>query len=279
MSSSNDLAENMASAESLIRRAAALGAQMVITPEMTTLIERGRGALLAKIYFEENDPNLPVFQALAKELDIWLVIGSMAVKRPDQSQDQLKSHTTDKIANRCYVISPNGHIAARYDKIHMFDVDLPGGESYRESQAYSAGERAVLAKTPWGPMGLTICYDVRFPGLYRKLAQAGASMLTVPAAFTEVTGQAHWHILLRSRAIENGAFIFAPAQSGNHVSASGDSRKTYGHSLIVDPWGNIIDDGGCDVGVTLAQIDLTLVEKARSRIPSLRHDRQFKLGE
>ncbi len=279
MSSGNDPAENMASAESLIRRAAAGGAQMVITPEMTTLIERGRGALLAKIYFEENDPGLPVFQALAEELDIWLVIGSMAVKVQDQSQDQLKGQAKDKIANRCYVISPDGHIAARYDKIHMFDVDLPGGESYRESQAYSAGERAVLAETPWGPMGLTICYDVRFPDLYRKLAQAGASMLTVPAAFTEVTGQAHWHILLRSRAIENGAFIFAPAQTGSHVSASGDSRKTYGHSLIVDPWGNIIDDGGCDVGVTLAQIDLTLAEKARSRIPSLRHDRQFKLGE
>ncbi|MCF6215237.1 MAG: carbon-nitrogen hydrolase family protein [Emcibacter sp.] len=271
MSSGNDVAENMASAEFLIRKAAAGGAQMVMTPEMTTLIERGRAALLAKIYFEENDPSLPVFQALAEELDIWLVIGSMAVKVTGNSQD--------KIANRCYVISPEGHIAARYDKIHMFDVDLPGGESYRESQAYSAGERAVLAKTPWGPVGLTICYDVRFPDLYRKLAQAGATMLTVPAAFTEVTGQAHWHILLRSRAIENGAFIFAPAQTGSHVSARGDSRKTYGHSLIVDPWGNIIDDGGCDVGVTLAQIDQSLVEKARSRIPSLRHDRPFKLGD
>jgi len=271
MSSTNDLAENMTSAESLIRRAAAGGAQMVITPEMTTLIELKRAALMDKIYFEENDPSLPVFQALAQELDIWLVIGSMAVKITDPP--------IAKIANRCYVISPEGNIVNHYDKIHMFDVDLPGGEQYRESEAYAAGERAVVTKTPWGPMGLTICYDVRFPHLYRRLAQAGGVMFGVPAAFTEVTGQAHWHVLLRSRAIENGAFIFAPAQTGSHVSADGGSRKTYGHSLIVDPWGNIIDDGGIDVGVTLAQVDLTLVEKARSRISSLRHDRQFEIGE
>ncbi|VAW03463.1 hypothetical protein MNBD_ALPHA01-1773 [hydrothermal vent metagenome] len=267
MSSTNQVAENMASATELIRKAAAQGADMVLTPEMTTLLELDRRALLDKIYFEPDDPSLPRFQALARELNIWLVIGSMAVK------------TKDKIANRSYVIAPTGDITARYDKIHMFDVDLPGGEQYRESRSYAAGDRAVLAQTPWGPLGLSICYDLRFAHLYRKLAQAGAGMLTVPAAFTQVTGQAHWHILLRARAIENGAFVFAPAQCGSHLSSSGVSRDTFGHALIVDPWGNIIDDGGEVAGVTVAEIDLTLVTAARERIPSLRHDRHIMLDQ
>jgi len=270
MSSSNLRAENMAAAEALIRRAAAQGAEMVMTPEMTPLLELDRAALLEKIYFEEDDPSLPVFQALAQELKIWLMIGSMAVKARDMG---------DKIANRCYVISPQGSLAARYDKIHMFDVDLPGGEKYRESRSYQAGDQAVLAKTPWGLMGLSICYDVRFPYLYRRLAQAGASMLTVPAAFTRVTGQAHWHVLLRARAIENGAFVFAPAQTGSHTNARGEARETFGHALMVDPWGNIIDDAGTEVGVMMAEIDLTLVEAARARIGSLGHDRYVELDE
>ncbi len=261
MSSTNDRAENMASAEALIRAAAAQGAQIILTPEMTTLIELDRTALLDKIYSEAEDPSLPVFQALAAELNIWLVIGSMAVR------------VGDRIANRCYVLSPDGRIAAYYDKIHMFDVDLPGGEQYRESRSYAAGERAVLATTPFGKIGLSICYDLRFPHLYRMLAQSGADILTVPAAFTQVTGKAHWHILLRARAIENGTFIFAPAQTGRHMSAAGETRETYGHSLFVDPWGNIIDDGGEDVGIIVAEIDPALCEKARSRIPSLKHDR------
>ncbi|HEC01464.1 MAG TPA: carbon-nitrogen hydrolase family protein [Sphingomonadales bacterium] len=261
MSSTNDRAENMASAETLIRAAAAQGAQIILTPEMTTLIELDRTALLDKIYSEAEDPSLPVFQALAAELNIWLVIGSMAVR------------VGDRIANRCYVLSPDGRIAAYYDKIHMFDVDLPGGEQYRESRSYAAGERAVLAATPFGKIGLSICYDLRFPHLYRMLAQGGADVLTVPAAFTQVTGKAHWHILLRARAIENGTFIFAPAQTGRHMSAAGETRETYGHSLFVDPWGNIIDDGGEDVGIIVAEIDPALCEKARSRIPSLKHDR------
>lgn len=255
----------MAVAQKLIREAASRGAEMVLTPEMTPLMEQGRTALLGKIYPQENDPDLPVFQALAQELDIWLVIGSMAVKQGD------------KIANRCFVLSPDGNIAAHYDKIHMFDVDLPGGEYHRESCAYDAGERAVVAETPWGKMGLSICYDLRFPRLYRMLAQSGASMLTVPAAFTAVTGRAHWHILLRARAIENGAFVFAPAQTGRHMSTGGDGRETFGHSLFIDPWGDIIDDGGADAGVTVAEIDLSLVERARSRIPSLKHDRTIML--
>lgn len=264
MSSTNEVAENMASAEALIREAAARGAKMVLTPEMTTLLELDRTALLGKIYTQDDDPSLPVFQDLARELDIRLVIGSMAIK------------VGDKIANRCFVIAPDGKIAAHYDKIHMFDVDLPGGEQYRESRSYAAGEQAVVTPTPWGNMGLSICYDLRFPHLYRRLSQSGAQMLAVPAAFTAVTGEAHWHILLRARAIENGAFIFAPAQTGSHTSARGDKRNTYGQSLLVDPWGDIIDDGGADVGVITAEIDLTLVEKARSRIPSLNHDRIIK---
>ena len=195
------------------------------------------------------------------------MIGSMAIK------------VQAKIANRCFLIAPDGRIAAQYDKIHMFDVDLPGGEQYRESRSYVAGAHAVAANTPWGQMGLSICYDVRFPDLYRKLAQAGALMLCVPSAFTAVTGKAHWHILLRSRAIENGAYVFAPAQTGSHVSAKGVSRDTYGHSLIVDPWGEIIADAGAAVGVIVAEIDPALVVKARSRIPSLGHDRIFGLDQ
>ena len=261
MSSTNQVAENMAAAERLIREAAAQGASLILTPEMTTLLELDRTALLGKIYSQGEDPSLPVFQALAKELNIWLVIGSMAIQ------------TGDKIANRCFVLSPDGHVVDQYDKIHMFDVDLPGGEAYRESRSYQAGDRAVTVATPWGALGLSICYDLRFPHLYRRLAQAGAGMIAVPAAFTKVTGQAHWHILLRARAIENGAFIFAPAQTGRHVNARGEGRETYGRSLLVDPWGDIIDDGGTDVGVIVAEIDPTLVDKARSRVPSLIHDR------
>lgn len=265
MSSTNRRAENMKSAEVLIRHAVTRGAEMVLTPEMTPLLELDRTALLGKIYSQDDDPSLPVFQALAKELNIWLVIGSMAIK------------VGDKIANRCFVISPDGRIIAHYDKIHMFDVDLPGGEQYRESRSYQAGAQAVVTATPWGNMGLSICYDLRFPHLYRMLSQAGACMLTVPAAFTAQTGKAHWHILLKARAIENGAFIFAPAQTGSHVNAKGNSRNTYGRSLLVDPWGDIIDDGGVDVGVMVAEIDLSLVEKARSRIPSLSHDRAIEM--
>ncbi len=270
MSSSNQRAENMISAEAMIRLAAAEGAGLVMTPEMTPLLELNRKALLGKIYTEDEDPSLATFRALARELKIWLMIGSMAV-RPSDDQDE-------KIANRCYVIAPDGAIAARYDKIHMFDVDLPSGEQYRESRSYQPGEMAVVTALPWGKAGLSICYDVRFPQLYRKLAQAGAVMLTVPAAFTRVTGEAHWHALLRARAIENGAYVFAPAQTGRHVSATGDARETYGHSLIIDPWGNIMDDGGTETGVIVAEIDLGLVKKVRSRVPSLDHDRSFEVN-
>ncbi len=269
MSSTGNAAENMLSAESLIREAASRGAQIVITPEMTVLLELDRVALLEKIHFQEEDPSLPKFQALAKELNIWLVIGSMAVK--------VKEDAGDKIANRCFILSPEGKIVAHYDKIHMFDVDLPDGESYRESRSYAAGDRAVVVETPLISLGLSICYDLRFPHLYRLLAQEGAQMITVPAAFTAVTGKAHWHILLQARAIENGVFICAAAQTGSHKNARGEVRQTYGHSLFVDPWGNIIDDGGTNRGVIVAELDLDLVKKARSRVPSLVNDSPFML--
>ncbi|WP_204602293.1 carbon-nitrogen hydrolase family protein [Paremcibacter congregatus] len=265
MSSGNQRADNMVVADNLIREAVARGADLVMTPEMTTLIGLDRTALMEQIFTEASDPSLKQFQRLARDLGIWLMIGSMAVR------------VGDKIANRCYMIDPTGLIVNRYDKIHMFDVDLPNGESYRESRSYEAGAWAVISETPWGKLGHSICYDVRFPGLYRTLAQAGAQMLTVPAAFTRVTGEAHWHILLRARAIENGVFVFAPAQTGTHENAKGVRRETYGHSLIVDPWGNILDDGGTDVGVTVAEIDLALCDQARERIPSLAHDREFKV--
>lgn len=263
MSSTGQRDENLVAADSLIREAAADGADLVITPEMTSLMELDGKSLFSKIVEQADDPALKHFQALARELKIRLIIGSMAIRQGKRA------------VNRCFVISPEGQIIAHYDKLHMFDVDLPGGEQYRESRSYQAGERAVLAPSPWGPIGLSICYDLRFPQLYRKLAQGGAVMLTVPAAFTRVTGEAHWHILLRARAIENGAFIFAPAQTGRHVNAVGESRETFGHSLIIDPWGNIMDDGGDEAKVICAEIDLSLVKKARMRIPSLEHDRIF----
>ena len=260
MTSGNEAAENIAVAEGYIRDAAKDGADLVMTPECTTLLELSRRALFEKIHSQEEEPAVGHFSALAKELGIWLVIGSMPIL------------LGEKVANRCFVFGPDGAIKQTYDKIHMFDVDLPNGEQYRESRSYEPGARAVLTDLPWGRMGLSICYDLRFPHLYRKLAQGGASMLSVPAAFTQQTGEAHWHTLLRARAIENGAFVFAPAQTGTHASG----RKTYGHSLVIDPWGTILADGGTEPGVSLAEIDLTLVKTARTNIPSLGHDRPYE---
>jgi predicted amidohydrolase len=259
--SSDDVNENIATASKLIREAAKAGAAFIATPENTTLMAPDGGAKLEKSFSEERDPALPAFRALAEELGVWLLIGSLAIKVSDT-----------KTANRSFLIDPKGAIAARYDKIHLFDVDLPSGEKYRESNTVAGGNRAVLADLPWGKMGLTICYDLRFPRLYRKLAKAGAQILTVPSAFTETTGKAHWHVLLRARAIENGAFVIAPAQGGLHANG----RRTYGHSLIVAPWGEILAEGGTDPGVFLADIDMAAVAEARGRVPSLTHDRDFE---
>ncbi len=259
--SSDDAAENIRTTSDLIREARGKGAQFIATPENTTLMAPDGGAKLAQSYDEAHDPALPAFGALAEELGIWLLVGSLAIKVSET-----------KTANRSFLIDPKGRITARYSKIHLFDVDLPSGEKYRESNTVAGGDEAVLAETPWGKVGLTICYDVRFPQLYRALAQKGAFLLTVPSAFTETTGKAHWHTLLRARAIENGAFVVAPAQGGTHANG----RQTYGHSLIIAPWGEILAEAGTDPGVVVAEIDPAAVTAARGRVPNLQHDRPFK---
>lgn len=252
---------NMEAAISAIRHAVEGGAEYILTPENTSLMVLSSKILFASTQPEQGNPCVERFAALARELGVWLHIGSMAIKLSDT-----------KVANRSFVFSPAGEIAARYDKIHMFDVDLPDGESYRESKNYQPGEKAVTVDLPWGRLGLTTCYDLRFPALYRGLAQAGADFITVPSAFTAQTGEAHWHILLRARAIETGAFIFAAAQGGSHEMG----RSTYGHSLIISPWGEILSEAGVDPEVIYADIDVARVHEARSRIPSLSHDREFE---
>jgi predicted amidohydrolase len=258
--SSDDVAENIRTANRLIREAKAQGADFVSTPENTTLMAPDGGAKLERSFPEDRDPALPAFRALAEELGIWLLIGSLAIKVSET-----------KTANRSFLIDPKGRVTARYDKIHLFDVDLPSGERYRESNTVAGGSSAVIAELAWAKFGLSICYDLRFPQLYRALAQAGASILTVPSAFTETTGKAHWHVLLRARAIENGAFVIAAAQGGLHANG----RRTYGHSLIISPWGEVIAEAGVEPGVIVAEIDPAFAVEARARIPSLQHDRGF----
>ena len=255
---------NVEAAVRMIGEAKAAGADYVQTPEMTNILAAKREQLFSAIVEEERDTSLATFRELARKLGIYVHIGSLAIKAGHE-----------RAANRAFVIDPKGEIAARYDKIHMFDVDLAGGESYRESRSYRAGELAVLADLPWGRLGVTICYDLRFPALYRALAEAGATMLTIPSAFTKQTGEAHWHVLNRARAIENGCFVFAAAQAGKHESG----RETFGHSLIVDPWGRILAEGGNEPGLVMAEIDLGEVAKARGRIPSLEHGRRFEIVE
>jgi predicted amidohydrolase len=259
--STDDVMENVRITSDFIREAHGKGAQLIATPENTTLMAPDGGAKLANSYDEEHDPALPAFRALAEELGVWLLIGSLAIKVSET-----------KTANREFLIDPKGRITARYSKIHLFDVDLPSGEKYRESNTVAGGDSAVLADTPWGKIGLTICYDMRFPQLYRKLAQKGAFLLTAPSAFTETTGKAHWHILLRARAIENGAFVLAPAQGGTHANG----RKTYGHSIIIAPWGEVLAEAGTEPGVIVADIDPAAVTDARGRVPNLQHDREFQ---
>ncbi len=262
MCSGRDVASNVEAARNLIRDAAARGADYIQTPEVTTLMELDRERLFAAIEPEESNAALAAFQDLARELSVWLHIGSMPILAP-----------TGKIANRSYLLNPDGRIAARYDKIHMFDVDLPGGESYRESRNYEPGDKAVIAHLPWGGLGMSICYDLRFPHLFRALAQSGAKFLAVPAAFTKPTGAAHWHTLLRARAIECQCFVFAAAQGGRHEHG----RDTFGHSLIISPWGEILAEGDIHPTVITADIDLSKLEEARSRVPSLKHDRAFQI--
>jgi predicted amidohydrolase len=262
MCSGRDVEKNVSDATALIRAAASGGADYVQTPEMTTIMELDRERLIAAAASEETTAALAHFKALARELSLWLHIGSMAIRLDD-----------GMLANRSFLISPEGEVAGRYDKIHMFDVDLGGGESYRESRNYQPGRHAVIAELPWGPLGLTICYDLRFPHLYRALARAGAMFLAIPSAFTRPTGQAHWHTLLRARAIESQAYVFAAAQGGAHENG----RETFGHSLIVSPWGEILSEGAVQPTVIFADIDLQLLADVRRRVPSLQHDRPFEV--
>lgn len=260
MTSGVEVGPNIAAASRLIRQAAAEGATLVATPEVTGLMERRSERLFERVRGEADDAALAAFRALAAELGIWLLVGSLAVRGAG-----------DRLANRSFLLAPDGTVAARYDKIHMFDVDLPNGETARESRNYGPGTAAVVAEMAAARLGLSICYDLRFAYLYRALAQAGAGIISVPAAFTRITGQAHWHVLLRARAIETGSFVIAPAQTGRHE----DGRETFGHSLIVAPWGEVLADAGAAPGVVVADLDLAQVAEMRGRIPALRHDRPF----
>jgi len=258
MTSGSEVSPNIQVACDYIRKAASAGATLVSTPETTHLMEMNRQKVLEKAAFEDDDEGLKAFRALAAELGIWLHIGSLIIKVG-----------TEKLANRSFVLSPGGDIAARYDKAHLFDVELGCGESYRESALYQPGDTLCVVDIDGVPVGLSVCYDLRFAYLYRQLAQSGAKLLVVPAAFTQPTGAAHWHLLLRARAIETGCFVLAAAQTGLHDTG----RKTYGHSLAVDPWGTVIADAGEEVGVTIVDLDLAMVDKVRQKIPSLQHDR------
>ena len=257
---------NLAATLVLIRAAAVGGADVVLTPECTNILSSNRDHQRRVLRLESDDPTLAALRAEAAALRIWLLIGSLALLTDDAD---------GRFANRSFLIAPDGTIAARYDKIHMFDVNVSETETYRESAGYRPGSTAVLADTPHGMIGMTVCYDVRFPHLYRRLAQGGAQIITVPAAFNHITGQAHWEILLRARAIETGCYVLAPAQTGFHAETSGKGRHTHGHAMAISPWGEVIVDAGTAAGVTFAEIDLAQVTAARARIPSLTHDRDF----
>ena len=263
----DDPVANLAETRSLVRKAVAGGAGFVLTPELTNGLSSSRAHQRAVFRTEDRDATLAALRDEAKQAGIWLLIGSLGLLTDDAD---------GRFANRSFLIGPDGAIVARYDKIHMFDVNVSATEIYRESEGYRPGARAVVADTPFGKIGMTVCYDLRFPALYRRLAQAGAQILTVPAAFNHITGAAHWEVLLRARAIETGCFVLAPAQTGFHAEAEGKGRRTHGHSLAIAPWGEVLADGGTDPGVTLVEIDLAGVTEARLRVPSLSHDRRFE---
>ena len=264
--SARDYEPNIRVVSDLVRRARDGGADFVLTPENTGLTEPIGKLRREKARDEANHPVLAALREVARETGVWLLIGSLAV---DLSREPGAADNERRLANRSYLVDPDGAVVARYDKIHMFDVDLAGGESYRESNAFRPGGQTVLTETPWGVLGMTVCYDLRFPQLYRTLAHAGADFLAIPSAFTVPTGTAHWHVLMRARAIENGCFVFAPAQWGEHA----EGRRTYGHSLIVDPWGEVLADAGEGVGIVSARIEVDAIAKARRMVPSLQHDR------
>jgi len=255
-----NLPRNVETACDLVRRAAEAGAELIGLPENVALMAASEEQRLENARRPAEHPALKAFAEVARETGTWLQAGSVAALRADGT-----------LANHAFLFDPQGNTAADYEKIHMFDVDLPDGSRYRESSMFHPGDKAVLAQTPWGGLGMTVCYDLRFPHLYRDLAQAGATMLTVPSAFTKVTGDAHWEVLLRARAIECGAFVFAPCQTGNHPGG----RRTCGHSLIIDPWGTVLADAGTEVGFIMAECDMAEVDRVRGILPSLQHDRRY----
>lgn len=263
LNAGSDVAANLQAAQTAVRQAAAQGARLVCLPEYCALLDGSGRVMREGSPPEAEHTALPAFATIARETDAWVLVGSLTVKLDD-----------DRMANRSYLLSNAGEVVARYDKIHMFDVTLPNGKVIRESSAYRPGDRAVLAQSPWGPIGMTICYDVRFPHLYRTLAKAGATMLVVPSSFQRETGPAHWHTLLRTRAIENAAWVIAPAMCGDHANG----RSTYGHSLVIDPWGKIVAELEDRPGVLVADMDLAQVAKVRGMLPSLQHDRDFVLS-
>ena len=267
LNSSDDPAENLETVRGMLREAARRGAEFALTPEVTNCVSSSRARQRAVLSLEADDPTLAGLREEARALGLWLLIGSLALKTGDPD---------GRFANRSFLVGPDGGIVARYDKIHMFDVEVSAAETYRESAGFRPGEEAVLAETPWGRLGLTVCYDIRFPYLYRALARAGAEILTIPAAFSPVTGEAHWEVLARARAIETGAWVLAPAQSGSHRAAEGKPRRTWGHSMAVAPWGEVMLDAGTEPGVHVVEIDMGAVAEARRRVPSLTHDRPFR---
>lgn len=263
----NNIDDNLPIVRDLIHQAVDLKADFIALPECVSLMEPDNEALQAKVPEEQDHPFLPMYEQEARAAKAWILGGTLAVKVIDAAG-------APKIANRLYLFNPAGQIAATYDKIHMFDVDLGGGVSYKESATYAPGDQAVVTPLPWGNLGLSICYDIRFAYLYRALAQAGAAILTAPAAFTKITGEAHWHILQRARAIETASFMISPGLCGSHA----EGKETYGHSVIIDPWGEVLADGGPDVGVITAEIDMAKVSEARNKVPALTNDRDFTIN-
>ena len=262
---SDDPVANLALTLSMVQRAAEAGAQFIATPEVTNCVSSSRRRQNEVLALQEDDQTLAAMCAAAARFGVWISVGSLALKLPDD----------DRFTNRSFMIDPSGQIIAQYDKIHMFDVTLSETEQYRESDGYRAGDHAVIADTAFGKIGMTICYDIRFPHLYRGLAKSGASILLIPAAFAQPTGRAHWEVLLRARAIETGCFVIAAAQTGEHQTTQGRPRKTYGHSMIVSPWGEILADAGEDQGIIYADLDLSLVESTRARVPSILSNQSF----
>ncbi len=258
--SGREIGPNIDAVLPLIGVARARGAELILLPENVAMIEPDQAKQREKALPEDGHPALVAFTEAAGRLGVWLLIGSLAIRRED-----------GRVANRSFLLDASGRVVARYDKIHLFDVDLSSGESYRESAVIAPGDRVVIAATPWGRLGMSVCYDLRFPHLYRALAKAGADFLTIPAAFTRTTGAAHWHVLARARAIETGCYVLAPAQCGTHA----EGRLTFGHSVIVDPWGAVLADAGEDVGIVTAEVDPARVAEARRRVPALEHDRPF----